>query len=40
MGQLKHYGKIVLTTAVVMVVVFWLSRMSGNASIQNLFKPA
>lgn len=38
MASLKHYGKIVLTTAVVMVVVFWLSRMSGNASIQNLFK--
>lgn len=38
MGALKHYGKIVATTAVVMVVVFWLARMSGNASIQNLLK--
>lgn len=38
MGKLKHYGTIVLTTAVTMAIVFWLARTSGNAQIQGLFK--
>lgn len=40
MGKFKHYGTIVLTTALSMIVVFWLARMSGNATVQNLLKPS